>query len=63
MARSPLMHGDTIIGEVIADEEVAVTPEDQVLIVRLTHRSALVKELMREELVYFDIQNIPAVRF
>lgn len=62
MARAPLMHGEEFIGEVIFDEEVAVTPDDQILIVRLNKRATLVKELMKEELVSFEIVNIPAVR-
>lgn len=62
MARAPLMHGEEFIGEVISDEEVAITPDDQILIVRLNKRATLVKELMKEELVSFEIVNIPAVR-
>jgi hypothetical protein len=62
MARAALFHGETIIGEVISDEEVAVTPDDQVLIVKLYKQQGLVKELMKEELISFDINSIPAVR-
>jgi len=56
------MNGYEIIGEVIADEEMTVTSDDQYLFILLNKQSGLVKELMKEELVYFDIVNIPAVR-
>jgi len=62
MTRAPLMNGYEIIGEVIADEEMTVTSDDQYLFILLNKQSGLVKELMKEELVYFDIVNIPAVR-
>ncbi|QFG13672.1 hypothetical protein SEA_TOKKI_68 [Arthrobacter phage Tokki] len=60
MSRVPLFNGEHLIGEVVADEEVAVTPEDHILIIRLNKQAGLVKELMKEELVYFDIIPLPA---
>jgi hypothetical protein len=62
MAKALLFNGETIIGEVIADEEVVATPNEPILIIRLTKQAGLVSELMKEELIYFDIVNIPAVR-
>lgn len=60
--RAPLFNGEMVIGEVIADEEITVTPNDQILFIRLNKQAGLVKALMKEELIYFDIVNIPAVR-
>ncbi|QFP95455.1 hypothetical protein SEA_MAKAI_63 [Arthrobacter phage Makai] len=57
MSRAPLFNGETLIGEVI-DEELTIEPNDQVLYIRLNKQVGLVRELMKEELVYFDI--IPA---
>lgn len=62
MARAPLYNGDIIIGEVVENEDVIFTPQEPILIIRLTKQAGLVKELMKEELIYFDIINIPAVR-
>jgi hypothetical protein len=62
MAKAPLFNGDTLIGEVVENEDIVFTPEEPVLIIRLNKQAGLVKELMKEELIYFDIVNIPAVR-
>lgn len=62
MAKALLFNGETVIGEVIADEEVTATSEEPILIIKLNKQSGLVRELMKEELIYFDIVNIPAVR-
>jgi hypothetical protein len=62
MAKAPLFHGETVIGEVVENEDIIFTPEEPILIIRLNKQAGLVKELMREELIYFDIVNIPAVR-
>jgi hypothetical protein len=62
MAKAPLYNGDTLIGEVVENEDIVFTPEEPVLIIRLNKQAGLVKELMKEELIYFDIVNIPAVR-
>lgn len=62
MAKAPLFHGETIIGEVIANEEVTASSEEPILIIKLSKQSGLVQELMKEELIYFDIVNLPAVR-
>ncbi|QFG08738.1 hypothetical protein PBI_INGRID_66 [Arthrobacter phage Ingrid] len=62
MSKAPLFNGETIIGEVIADEEVVANSNEPILIIRLNKQAGLVKELMKEELIYFDIVNIPAVR-
>jgi hypothetical protein len=62
MARAPLFNGEAIIGEVISDEEVVANSNEPILIIRLEKQAGLVQELMKEELIYFDIVNIPAVR-
>lgn len=62
MAKAPLFHGETVIGEVVENEDVIFTPEEPILIIRLNKQAGLVRELMKEELIYFDIVNIPAVR-
>ncbi|AXH44606.1 hypothetical protein SEA_MEDIUMFRY_60 [Arthrobacter phage MediumFry] len=57
------MHGEEIIGRIeVLDESTFISPGENILIVRLDKRRGLVQELMKEELVYFDIVNIPAVR-
>jgi hypothetical protein len=62
MARAPLFHGEIVIGEVIENEDVIFTPEEPILIIKLNKQAGLIKELMKEELISFDIVNIPAVR-
>jgi hypothetical protein len=62
MASAPLYNGDTLIGEVVENEDVIFTPEEPILIIKLNKQAGLVRELMKEELIYFDIVNIPAVR-
>ncbi|QGZ17267.1 hypothetical protein SEA_GIANTSBANE_63 [Arthrobacter phage Giantsbane] len=60
MAKAPLFHGETLIGEVVENEDIIFTPEEPILIIRLTKQAGLVKELMKEELVYFNIVPAPS---
>jgi hypothetical protein len=60
MARAPLFHGETLIGEVIEGEQVFYSPEEPILIIRLERQAGLVKELMREELVSFNVYPLSA---
>lgn len=63
MIVSVLFHGEQIIGRVeVLEENTIVSPEDNILIIRLEKQTGLVKELMKEALISFDIVNIPAVR-
>ncbi|ASD52281.1 hypothetical protein QCN32_gp59 [Arthrobacter phage Niktson] len=63
MAESALFHNDLIIGSVeTLEESTVIHAGEDVLIVRLNNRAGLVKELMKEELVSFEIVNLPAVR-
>ncbi|ASM62337.1 hypothetical protein QCN36_gp63 [Arthrobacter phage CastorTray] len=63
MAEVPLFQQDQIIGSVeTLDEATILSPGEDILIVRLHNRAGLVKELMKEELVSFEIVNLPAVR-
>lgn len=63
MAEVPLFQQDQIIGSVeTLDESTILSAGEDVLIVRLHNRAGLVKELMKEELVSFEIVNLPAVR-
>ncbi|AXH43804.1 hypothetical protein SEA_BREYLOR17_59 [Arthrobacter phage Breylor17] len=63
MAEVPLFQQDQIIGSVeTLDESTILTAGEDILIVRLHNRAGLVKELMKEELVSFEIVNLPAVR-
>ena len=58
MSRSPLFNGENLIGEVV-DEELTIDENDQVLYIRLNKQVGLVRELMAEGLVYFDIVPAP----
>jgi len=60
MAKAPLFHGETLIGEVLTNEEIVFLPEETILIVRLNKQAGLVTELMKEELISFDIHPLPA---
>lgn len=65
MAVAPLFHNEQIIGRVETVDDstfIPVSEEDKILIIRLDKQAGLVKELMKEELISFDIVNIPAVR-
>ncbi|ASR84060.1 hypothetical protein SEA_DEVITOJR_59 [Arthrobacter phage DevitoJr] len=63
MAEVPLFQQDQIIGSVeTLDESTILSAGEDILIVRLHNRAGLVKELMKEELVSFEIVNLPAVR-
>ncbi|ALY09032.1 hypothetical protein GORDON_57 [Arthrobacter phage Gordon] len=63
MAEVPLFQQDQIIGSVeTLDESTILTAGEDILIVRLHNRAGLVKELMKEELVSFEVVNLPAVR-
>jgi len=63
MSDAPLFNGEQLIGRVeVSTESTFFTPEDNILIIRLDKQAGLVKELMKEELISFDIVNIPAVR-
>lgn len=62
MAKALLFNGETVIGEIVENEDVIFTPEEPILIIKLNKQAGLVRELMKEELIYFDIVNIPAVR-
>ena len=63
MSDAPLFNGEQLIGRVeVPTESTFFTPEDNILIIRLDKQAGLVKELMKEELISFDIVNIPAVR-
>lgn len=64
-AVAPLFHGEQVIGRVETVDEstfIPVSEESQILIIRLDKQTGLIKELMKEELISFDIVNIPAVR-
>jgi hypothetical protein len=63
MAEAPLFHREQIIGRVEVPEEfTTITPGEDILIVRLERQGGLVKELMKEELISFDITQIPATQ-
>ncbi|ALY08657.1 hypothetical protein CAPNMURICA_57 [Arthrobacter phage CapnMurica] len=63
MAESALFHNNRIIGVVETLEEGTIlSAGEDVLIVRLQNQAGLVKELMKEELISFEIVNLPAVR-
>lgn len=63
MAEAPLYNGELLIGRVeVPSEYTTIVPGEDILILRLDKQAGLVKELMKEELISFDIVNIPAVR-
>lgn len=65
MAVAPLFNNEQIIGRVETIDEstfVSASEEQQVLIIRLDKQAGLVKELMKEELISFEIVNLPAAR-
>jgi hypothetical protein len=63
MAESALFQNNRIIGVVETLEEGTIlSAGEDVLIVRLQNQAGLVKELMKEELISFEIVNLPAVR-
>jgi len=65
MSAAPLFHNEQHIGRVETVDDstfISVSEEHKVLIIRLDKQSGLIKELMKEEMISFDIVNIPAVR-
>ena len=63
MAESALFHREQIIGRVETLEETTViSPGDNILIVRLEKQAGLVAELMKEDLISFEIVQIPATQ-
>ena len=62
MSRAPLFHEGEIIGEVL-NEVVTYSPHDHILVIRLNKRAGLVEELMKEDMISFDITPNPAVRY
>ena len=58
MSRVPLFNGQNLIGEVV-DEELTIDANDQILYIRLNKQVGLVRELMSEGIVYFDIIPVP----
>lgn len=62
MSRVPLFNGEALIGEV-TDDEITIDPsKDAVIFIRLNKQIGLVRELMAEGLVYFDIVPAPQER-
>lgn len=65
MADASLFHNEQIIGRVeIANETtfIPVSEKQKILIIRLDKQVGLIKELMKEDMISFNIVNIPAVR-
>lgn len=54
----PLFYGDEHIGEVF-DGEVTVIPSDDVLVIKLHKLSPLVRELIKTDIAYFSLNQLP----
>jgi hypothetical protein len=63
MAEAPLFHREQVVGRVeTLEESTVISGDEQVLIIRLERQAGLIKELMKEELISFDITQIPATQ-
>lgn len=63
MADAPLFHREQVVGRVeTLEESTVISGDEQVLIIRLERQAGLIKELMKEELISFDITPIPATQ-
>lgn len=65
MADAALFHREQIIGRVqVVDESTFIPAEEEknVLIIRLDKQAGLIKELMKEELISFNIEQVPATQ-
>lgn len=58
--RAPVFYDERIIGEVITGEEITFDPTQELLVIRLDSLGSLVKELIKAELAYIQISNLPA---